>query len=132
MDRPRIRLGSDTSWLELVHTGGEDWRVTADWCSSLTADFEACLTFGEVADFAARVLSRLSAPDGHAFSEDVTPGRNNPLRLTGDPSGDGYAFYATLTPNGDDSVCLLRMEMDPVDAGELRDLFGSLLASLAR
>ncbi|MDX2704661.1 hypothetical protein PV350_17545 [Streptomyces sp. PA03-6a] len=97
----------------------------------LTADFTAFLTFQEIADFAARMLSRLSAPSGHGFSEQVTPGRNNPLRLTADPVEHGYAFYATLTPHGDDNVCLLRMDIDPVDAGELRALFGSLQASLA-
>ncbi|MFE2545938.1 hypothetical protein [Actinacidiphila glaucinigra] len=126
-----MRLESGTSWLELVHTGGEDWRVTADWCATLTADFDVCLTFEEVADFAARMLSRLSAPDGRAFSEQVTSGRNNPLRLTADPVEDGYAFCATLTPDGDDNVCLLRMEINPVDSAGLRDLFAALQASSA-
>lgn len=131
MEMPQIRLGGDGSWLELVQTGEDSWRVTADWCSSLSADFTAYLTGEEVADFAARMLSHLRAPSGSRFSAAVTPGRNNPLRLSAEPVEDRFAFFVYLTPNGDDDVCHLQMEINPIDATELRDMFDALLASLA-
>lgn len=61
MEMPQVRLGGDGSWLELVQTGEDNWRVTVDWCSSLSADFTAYLTREEVADFAAR-CSPICAP----------------------------------------------------------------------
>ncbi|MGW4648682.1 hypothetical protein [Kitasatospora sp. NPDC004289] len=131
MEKPQIRLGDDGSWLELVQTGEDSWRVTAEWCSSLSADFPAYLTGEEVADFAARVLSHLRAPSGSRFSAAVTPGRNNPLRLSAEPVEDRFAFFVYLTPSGDDEVCHLQMEIDPIDATELCDKFDALLASLA-
>lgn len=130
MEMPQIRLGGDGSWLELVQTGEDSWRVTADWCSSLSADFTAHLTGEEVADFAARMLSHVRAPSGSRFSAAVTPGRNNPLRLSAEPVGDRFAFFVQLTPNGDDDVCHLQMEINPIDATELRGMFAELLASL--
>ncbi|MFF2747382.1 hypothetical protein ACFVVA_17765 [Kitasatospora sp. NPDC058048] len=130
MEMPQIRLGSDDSWLELAQTGEDSWRVTADWCSSLSADFTAYLTRKEVADFTARMLSHLRAPSGSRFSEAVTPGRNNPLRLHAEPVEDRFAFFVYLTPNGDDEVCHLQMEINPIDATELRDMFDALLASV--
>jgi len=130
VQRPRIRLGDDEAWLELVQNGGDDWQVTADWCARLTADFSACLSNSEAADFAARMLSHLRAPSGRRFTEAVTPGRNNPLALTAEPVGGGFAFLVRLTPNGDDDVCQLQLEIDPIDTAELCDLFEALHASL--
>lgn len=130
MERPRIRLGGDDAWLELVQTGEGSWQVSADWCSWLTADFTADLTTEEAADFAARMLSHLRAPLGSRFSAQVTPGRNNPLTLNAHSVGDGVAFFVRLTPNGDDTVCHLQMEIDPTDATELRGQFDAFHASL--
>ncbi|MFG5723436.1 hypothetical protein [Streptomyces murinus] len=130
MEEPRIRLGSDDVWLELARNDGESWQVTADWCSWLTADFAADLSVAEVVDFAVRMLSHLRAPSGGRFSAAVTPGRNNPLRLTAEPVGDGFAFFARLTPNGDDDVCHLQMEIDPIATSELCEAFRALHAAL--
>jgi hypothetical protein len=130
MESPWIRLGGDNTWLEMTHNGGDEWQVTADWCSTLTADFTACLTMGEVADFADRMLSRLRDGSSGRFSAAVAPGRNNPLTLKAEPVRDGYAFFVRLTPNGDDDVCHLQMEIDPIDAAELRSMFDRLHASL--
>jgi hypothetical protein len=96
MKTPRIRLGNDDAWVELVQTGEgnqtgeENWRVTADWCSWMTADFPAYLSIEEATDFAARMLSHLRHPSGLRFSAAVTSGRNNPLTLTAEPVEDGY------------------------------------------
>ncbi|MGW6979178.1 hypothetical protein ACWGE1_06985 [Streptomyces sp. NPDC054932] len=130
MEQPRIRLGSDSAWLELTWTDEDSWQVTADWCSCLTADFTAYLSTAEVADFAARMLSRLQDPSGGRFSEAVSPGRNNPLALTAEPVGDGFAFFVRLTPNGDDDVCHFQMEIDPITTLELRETFDALQAAL--
>ncbi|MGW2050325.1 hypothetical protein ACWCPF_34905 [Streptomyces sp. NPDC001858] len=130
MEQPRIRLGSDHVWLELTRTGGDSWQVTADWCSWLTADFAADLSAAEAVDFAERMLSHLRAPSGGRFSAAVTPGRNNPLTLNAEPVGDGFAFFVRLTPNGDDSVCHLQMEIDPIATWELREMFDALQAAL--
>ncbi|MCX5208083.1 hypothetical protein OG689_01940 [Kitasatospora sp. NBC_00240] len=132
MEQARIRLGGVHAWVELLRTGEGNWRVTADLYSSLTADFPAYLDDDEVADFAARMRSGLRAPTGARFSARVTPGRNNPLTLDAEPVEDGFAFFVFLTPNGDDTVCHLQMELDPVDAAELGDLFAALQGSLAR
>ncbi|MFD5474065.1 hypothetical protein [Streptomyces sp. NPDC127105] len=130
MEQPRIRLGKDDVWLELARTGADSWQITADWCSWLTADFIADLSAAEVVDFVARMLSRLRAPLGVRFSAAVTPGRNNPLTLKAEPVGDGFAFFVRLTPNGDDSVCHLQMEIDPIATVELRETFSALHAAL--
>lgn len=130
MEAARIRLGSDEVWLELVRTDGGGWRVTADWCSWLTADFIADLSAAEVVDFAARVLSHLRAPSGGRFSVAVTPGRNNPLTLKSEPVGDGFAFFVRLTPNGDDDACHLQMEIDPIATSELCEAFSALHTAL--
>ncbi|NEA16311.1 hypothetical protein [Streptomyces halstedii] len=130
MEQPRIRLGSDDVWLEMARTGADSWRITADWCSWLTADFTADLSAAEVVDFAARMVSRLRAPSGVRFSAAVTPGRNNPLTLTAEPVGDGFAFFVRLTPNGDDDVCHVQMEIDPIATVELRETFSALHAAL--
>ncbi|WP_153455991.1 hypothetical protein [Streptomyces smaragdinus] len=116
--------------MELAQEEGRDWRVTADWVSKLRADFDAYLTTEEVADFAAQMLSHLSVP-GRRFSAAVTAGRNNPLTLRAQPVEDGYAFFVRLTPNGDDDVCHLQMEIDPIDVDELRGMFDALHASSA-
>lgn len=128
-EEPRIRLGSDEAWLELAQTDGDNWRVSADWCSWLRADFTAHLTVEEVAGFAERMLSHLSASSGR-FSAAVTPGRNNPLTLKAEPVGKGFAFFVRLTPNGDDGVCHLQLEIDPMRTTELRARFAALRASL--
>ncbi|AXE76305.1 hypothetical protein [Streptomyces atratus] len=130
MEQPRIRLGNDDVWLELARTGADNWQITADWCSWLTADFTADLSAAEVVDFLARVLSRLRAPSGVRFSAAVTPGRNNPLTLKAEPVGDGFAFFVRLTPNGDDGMCHLQMEIDPIATVELRETFSALYAAL--
>ncbi|MFI6276689.1 hypothetical protein [Streptomyces sp. NPDC050988] len=130
MEQPRIRLGSDDVWLELARTGGDSWQVTADWSSCLTADFTADLSAAEAMDFAARMLSHLHTPSGVRFSAAVTPGRNNPLTLNAEPGGDGFAFFVRLTPNGDDTVCHLQMEIDPIATSELREAFHALHAAL--
>ncbi|WP_353945071.1 hypothetical protein ABII15_28250 [Streptomyces sp. HUAS MG91] len=130
MELPRIRLGSDDVWVELARTDGDTWQVTADWCSWLTADFTADVSAAEVVDFAARVLSHLRAPSGGRFSVVVTPGRSNPMTLKAEPVGDGFAFFVRLTPNGDDGVCHLQMEIDPIATLELREAFDALHAAL--
>lgn len=131
MEQHRIRLGNDDVWLELARIGADSWRITADWSSWLTADFTADLSAAEVMDFVARVLSHLRAPSpGVRFSAAVTPGRNNPLRLKAEPVGDGFAFFVRLTPNGDDDVCHLQMEIDPISTLELREAFSALRAAL--
>ncbi|MGW2722678.1 hypothetical protein [Streptomyces sp. NPDC001492] len=130
MEQPRIRLGSDDVWLELVRTDGDSWQVTADGCSWLTAGFTADLSAAEVAAFAARVLSHLRTPSGGHFSAAVTPGRNRPLTLKAEPVGNGFAFFVRLTPNGDDDVCHLQMEIDPIATLELREAFDALHAAL--
>ncbi|MGW4894016.1 hypothetical protein ACWEQL_17360 [Kitasatospora sp. NPDC004240] len=129
-EMPRIRLGSDEAWvaLEKIQADEETWRVAAEWCSWLSADFAAHLTDEEVADFAAQMLTGL--PSRSRFSARVTPGRNNPLTLDTEPVGNGYAFYARLTPNGDDEVCHLQMELGPIDVTELHALFDALHATL--
>ncbi|WP_326633739.1 MULTISPECIES: hypothetical protein [unclassified Streptomyces] len=130
MQQPRIRLGSDDVWLELARTGEDTWQVTADWCSWLTADFTADLSTAEAVDFVARMLSHLNAPSGGRFSAAVTPGRNNPLTLNAEPVGSGFAFFVRLTPNGDDDVCHLQMEIDPIATSELREMFHALHTAL--
>ncbi|MFG2823745.1 hypothetical protein ACGFX4_30515 [Kitasatospora sp. NPDC048365] len=115
----KIRIGDTTSWVELARADEGEWRVTADWCSTFTADFAVCLTDGEVADFATRTLTALSK--GGYVSTVVTEGRNNPLKLGIQPVEDFYAVFARLTRNGDDEVCQLQLEMGPVDAHGLRD-----------
>jgi hypothetical protein len=130
MDEPRIRLGNDDVWLELARTRADSWQITADWSSWLTADFTADLSAAEVVDFVARMLSHLRAPLGGRFSAAVTPGRNNPLTLKAEPVGDGFAFFVRLTPNGDDDVCHLQMEIDPIATLELRETFSALHAAL--
>ncbi|MEU3651810.1 hypothetical protein AB0E67_03005 [Streptomyces sp. NPDC032161] len=130
MEHPRIRLGNDDVWLELARAGADSWQITADWCSWLTADFTADLGTAEVVDFVARMLSCLRAPSGARFSAAVTPGRNNPLTLKAEPVGDGFAFFVRLTPNGDDDVCHLQMEIDPIATVELRETFSALHAAL--
>ncbi|MFJ1895288.1 MULTISPECIES: hypothetical protein [unclassified Streptomyces] len=130
MEEPRIRLGSDDVWLELARICADSWQITADWSSCLKADFTADLSTAEVVDFVARMLSHLCAPSGRRFSAAVTPGRNNPLTLKAEPVGDGFAFFLRLTPNGDDDVCHLQMEIDPIATPELRETFSSLHATL--
>lgn len=126
-----MRPGNDDVWLELARTGADSWQITADWCSWLTADFTADLSAGEALDFVARVLSHLNAPSGGRFTATTTPGRNNPLTLKAEPVGDGFAFFVRLTPNGDDDVCHLQMEIDPIATLELRAAFSALHAALA-
>ncbi|MEV6163063.1 hypothetical protein AB0L71_14250 [Streptomyces sp. NPDC052052] len=130
MVEAQMRLGDDVAWLELTRTGEGTWRVGADWCSWLTADFTAYLTDAEVVDFAERMVSCLDAASGARFSTEVTPGRNNPLVLKAEPVGDGFAFFVRLTPNGDDGVCHLQMELDPVPILDLREVFDALHAAL--
>ncbi|MEU0946582.1 hypothetical protein ABZ379_28075 [Streptomyces canus] len=130
MEEQRIRLGNDDVWLELARTRADRWQITADWSSCLTADFTADLSAAEVMDFVARVLSHLRAPSSGRFSAAVTPGRNNPLTLKAEPVGDGFAFFVRLTPNGDDDVCHLQMEIDPIARLELRETFSALQAAL--
>ncbi|MGW5356047.1 hypothetical protein ACWERV_36755 [Streptomyces sp. NPDC004031] len=130
VEQPGIRLEGDNAWVELARVEENSWRVTADWCTCLTADFSGYLSSAEVVDFATRVLSHLRAPSGGSFSEAVTPGRNNPLALTMTPVGDGFASFVWLTPHGDDDVCHMQMEISPIDASELRELFGALCTAL--
>ncbi|MGW5418631.1 hypothetical protein [Streptomyces sp. NPDC003943] len=130
MEEPHMRLGTDDAWLDLIRTGGGTWRVSADWCSRLTADFAANLSDAEVADFAGQILSHLDAASGVGFAAVVTPGRNNPLALKAQPVGDGFALFVRLTPNGDDTMCHLQMELDPTPTQDLRDMFDALHAAL--
>jgi hypothetical protein len=130
MEGPQMRLGNDVAWLDMARTGEDTWRVTADWCSRLTADFTAYLTDAEVVDFAEEMLSRLGAASGASFSAAVTPGRNNPLVLKAEPVEDGFAFFVRLTPNGDDGACHLQMEFDPIPIEDLREAFHALHAAL--
>jgi hypothetical protein len=86
VEGPQMRLGNDVAWLDMARAGEDTWRVTADWCSRLTADFTAYLTDAEVVDFAEEMLSRLGAASGASFSAAVTPGRNNALVLKAEPT----------------------------------------------
>ncbi|MDI2129572.1 hypothetical protein [Yinghuangia seranimata] len=126
----RVRLGGNEAWLELSRTDGNVWRISADWCSWLTAEFTTHLTTAEALDFADRVLAHLAAASRAPFTAAVTPSRNNPITLTGVPVGDGFAVLAMLTPNGDDNVCRLQMEIDPISSSELHHLFSAFRSSL--
>ncbi|MFI1176811.1 hypothetical protein [Streptomyces melanogenes] len=130
MEEPRIRLGNDDARLELARTGERNWQITADWCSWLSADFTADLSATEAVDFAARVLSHLHEPSGGRFSAVMTPGRNNPLTLTAEPAENGFAFFVRLAPNGDDGLCHLQMEIDPIPTRDLREAFNTLHTAL--
>ncbi|MGW8365451.1 hypothetical protein ACWGK1_33500 [Streptomyces wedmorensis] len=44
--------------------------------------------------------------------------------------GDGFAFFVRLTPNGDDTVCHLQMELNPIPTPDLREMFDALHAAL--
>lgn len=81
-------------------------------------------------DFAARMVSHLRASEAGRFSAAVTPGRNNPLTLKAEPVGDGFASFVRLTPHGDDAVCHLQMEIDPIATLELRETFSALHEAL--
>ncbi|GAA1992761.1 hypothetical protein GCM10009738_86990 [Kitasatospora viridis] len=72
----------------------------------------------------------MRAPSGPRFSAALTAGRNNPLGLGAEPVGDRFAFSAYLTPLGDDDVGHLQVEINPIDAAELRDPFDGLLLAL--
>ncbi|MFD9720237.1 hypothetical protein [Streptomyces sp. NPDC059076] len=76
------------------------------------------------------MLAQLGAPTGRRFSAAMTPGRNNPLALTAESVGSGFAFFVCLTPNGDDTVCQLRMELGPIPVTELRRGFDALHSAL--
>ncbi|WP_406102429.1 hypothetical protein OG698_08640 [Streptomyces sp. NBC_01003] len=115
---------------ELARTGGDSWQIAADWSFCLTADFTVDLSAAEAMDFAAQMLSHLRISPGVRFSAAVTTGRNNPLTLNAEPVGDGFAFFVRLTPNGDDTVCHLQMEIDPIARSELREAFNALHAAL--
>ncbi len=130
MEEPQMRLGTDDAWLDLTRTGGDTWRLSANWCSLLTADFTVDLSDAEVTDFAGQMLSRLGEASNAGFSAVVTPGRNNPLALKAQPVGDGFAFFVRLTPNGDDTVCHLQMELNPIATPDLREMFDALHAAL--
>jgi len=119
----RLRLGSESAWFEVRQVVRERCHVTADWCSELTSDFEAWVTREEMRDFAARMLTRISSASGAAFTESVGAGRGNPLVLHGVPAGDGFAFFPCFTPRGDDTVCVLRMEIGPIRIGDLVEAF---------
>ncbi|MGV9312870.1 hypothetical protein ACWDR0_11825 [Streptomyces sp. NPDC003691] len=131
MERIRIRLGSDEAWLELTRTDEDYWQIRADWCGRLTADFTAFIHSTEALDFTARMSARLGDPYSGRFSAEVTPGRNNPLRLKAEPLDGEHAFYARLTPNGHDEVCCLQMEIGPAPTDELRAMFDAAHAALA-
>ncbi|KJS56229.1 hypothetical protein VM98_08700 [Streptomyces rubellomurinus subsp. indigoferus] len=132
MERPSMRLAQGSSWLELTRVGEGSWRVTADWASALTADYTARLTDDEVAAFARRMLTWLRDPDPEPrFTERVTPGRNNPFTLrTTMVDGAGYALFAYLTPNGDDTACHLQLEINPISIAELDHTFEELRSAL--
>ncbi|KJS58707.1 hypothetical protein [Streptomyces rubellomurinus] len=132
MERPSMRLAQGSSWLELTRVGEGSWRVTADWASALTADFTARLTDDEVTAFARRMLAWLRDPDLEPrFTERVTSGRTNPLTLrTTLVDGAGYALFAYLTPNGDDTACHLQLEINPISIAELGDTFEELRSAL--
>ncbi|MFF2661077.1 hypothetical protein ACFVUH_27405 [Kitasatospora sp. NPDC058032] len=132
MGSARMRLGGEGAWVELARLDEGRWRVAADWHACLTADFTTHLSAEEAADFAVRVLDRLRAPSssGGGFTERVTPGRNNPLTLRAEPAGGRFALLLRLTPHGDDEVCRLQLELNPVDTEELTELFEALHVSL--
>ncbi|AZK94691.1 MULTISPECIES: hypothetical protein [Streptomyces] len=130
MEQVRIRIGGDDAWLELERTDEEHWRITADWCSSLTADFTAFIGVEEAVDFTERMRSRVGDPLSGRFSAAVTPARNNPLTLKAERVDDGYAFFVRLTPNGHDEACCVQLELGPVPAGELWETFDAAHAAL--
>ncbi|WP_405966009.1 hypothetical protein OG713_45465 (plasmid) [Streptomyces sp. NBC_00723] len=68
----------------------------------------------------------------HADSDEVT-GDSGPQQSADAERGasrDGFAFFVRLTPNGDDTVCHLQMEIDPIAMSELREAFHALHAAL--
>ncbi|MGW7432121.1 hypothetical protein ACWGIN_21540 [Streptomyces sp. NPDC054861] len=115
-----LRIGDEDAWVALAQDPGssDGWRVTADWDGVFTADFGAPLDTDEVAAFTDAM--RAGVESGGSFRLPVTEARNNPLELQAIPTGDGYAFYARLTPKGHDTVVHLDLEIDPVGADELR------------
>ncbi|WP_055599578.1 hypothetical protein [Streptomyces aureus] len=115
-----LRLGDDLAWVELApdQEGPDRWRVTADWDSAFTADFDAHLSAEEVAVFADALLA--GADGDGSFLLEVTASRSNPLRLQSVPAGDCHAFLVRLTPNGHDAVVHLDLEIAPMDRAELR------------
>lgn len=56
MEEPQMSLGVDEAWLDLRQTGSDTWRLSANWCSQLTADFPGYLSDAEVADLAGQML----------------------------------------------------------------------------
>ncbi|WP_329615404.1 hypothetical protein OG244_21830 [Streptomyces brevispora] len=52
------------------------------------------------------------------------------MALVAHSFASGFAFFARLTPNGDDDVCHVRMEIRPIAASELCGAFNALHAAL--
>jgi len=115
-----LRIGDDLAWVELApdQEGPDLWRVTADWDSAFTADFDAHLRAEEVAAFADALLAGVDS--GGSFRLEVTASRSNPLLLQSILAGDGLAFLVRLTPKGHDTAVHLDLELDPMDRAELR------------
>ncbi|WP_328927040.1 hypothetical protein OG429_22205 [Streptomyces sp. NBC_00190] len=121
---PRLRIGGDEVWVALTapEQPSDGWRVTADWGSEFTADFEAYVEAEEVSAFAELLLARTGAAEPEAFRAEVSEGRGNPLRLAVIPvdGGEALAFVVRLTPMGHDETNHLDMEIGPVPLDGLR------------
>ncbi|WP_405711714.1 hypothetical protein OG264_22495 [Streptomyces xanthophaeus] len=129
---PQLRLGYGRAEVALSAVPGHEdhWRLTADWYGELSADFEVeGIEPGEVIAFTDRLIAGMDGDE--AFTTRLTPGRNNPLTVRALPVEDAFAFLAQLTPNGDDAVVHLDLDLDHVAADELRTEFQAFRRSLA-
>ncbi|MFK0258039.1 hypothetical protein [Streptomyces sp. NPDC090445] len=127
-----LTLGYGRAWLTIeARPELEDgWLLTADSYKELFARFEVEHVEREyVVAFADRLIAGMA--DAEPFSVRLTPGRNNPLTLQAVPVDDGFAFLARLTPNGDDAVVHLDMEVGNLGADELRADFENFRRTLA-
>ncbi|MFB6614718.1 hypothetical protein ACFCV9_10975 [Streptomyces sp. NPDC056367] len=129
---PELRLGYGRAELVLAPLPGrpDGWRLTASWYGKLSAHFEAeHIESADVVAFTDRLIAGMD--EGEPFTTRLTPGRNNPLLVEAVPVEDAFGFLAHLTPNGDDAVVHLDLELDHVAADELRTDFEEFRRSLA-
>ncbi|MFD0266609.1 hypothetical protein ACFVGY_08435 [Streptomyces sp. NPDC127106] len=127
-----LTLGYGRAWLTIESRPEleDGWLLTADSYKELSARFEVEHVEREyVVAFVDRLITGMA--DAESFSVRLTPGRNNPLTLRAVPVEDGFEFLARLTPNGDDAVVHLDMEVGNLGADELRADFENFRRNLA-
>ncbi|MFJ8012715.1 hypothetical protein [Streptomyces sp. NPDC096339] len=128
---PELRLGYGRAEVAVAPLPGRPgcWRITASWYGKLSADFEAeHIDAEDVLEFTDRLIAGMG--EGEPFTTQLTSGRNNPLLVHAVPVEDAFGFHARLTPNGDDAVVNLHVELDHVAADELRTDFEEFRRSL--